>query len=599
MSVPLYDVAIIGGSTGGTAAYLAACALGVNAVLVSETTRLGGQFTVQGVSALDEHAYIETFGGTASYMRLRQTIRAIYQREYGAPARMPHSLLGEDKPLNPGNGWVSRLCFLPSVGVAALDTMLTNAPYTLPILYGWRPVAVERTSDHIQAVVVQNAQGEQHHISARYYLDATDAGDLIALAGVPHVTGAESRAETGESAAAEVAKPSEVQGFTYSFAVEFCVGEDHTIPKPEGYEAFRDGQPYTLAPLGRDGQPVPYRMFAQHGENLPFWTYRRIHDGALLGGNDIALINWVSNDYHGGDILNADPDTRQCYLDEAKRLSLGFLYWLQTECPRDTGGKGYPELKLRPDIMGTADGLSELPYLREARRILPLTRIRAQDIAAETNDGARARHFAASVGIGWYAMDLHPCVGNPQASRYTPTRPFQVPLGALIPQQPINLIAACKNIGTTHLTNGAYRLHPTEWAIGEAALHLAAFCAQNSLTPHALHADAWQVLRLQHRLVQHGVPIAWAVDVLPTHPHFHSTQMLLANGVLTPEGGRWHSLIVDPTQPLGESVCLEQVQQLAACLTANGAYSAPITLHADLTWAELCNIFNSAWHVLA
>lgn len=86
MSERVYDVAIIGGSTGGTAAYLAACALGIDAILVSETERLGGQFTVQGVSALDEHPYIETFGGTAHYTRLRETIRAIYQREYGAPA---------------------------------------------------------------------------------------------------------------------------------------------------------------------------------------------------------------------------------------------------------------------------------------------------------------------------------------------------------------------------------------------------------------------------------------------------------------------------------------------------------------------------------
>ncbi|PJF34326.1 MAG: hypothetical protein CUN49_16230, partial [Candidatus Thermofonsia Clade 1 bacterium] len=195
-----------------------------------------------------------------------------------------------------------------------------------------------------------------------------------ALAGLPYVTGAESRAETGEADAPEVAKPHEVQGFTYSFVVEFCPGEDHTIPKPESYEYFRDHHPYTLAPLGRDGAPVIYRMFAPCGENLPFWTYRRVHDGALLGGNDLALINWISNDYHGGDILNADAATRQRYLDEAKRLSLGFLYWLQTECPRDDGGKGYPELKLRPDVLGTPDGLSELPYIREARRIVPLTR---------------------------------------------------------------------------------------------------------------------------------------------------------------------------------------------------------------------------------
>ena len=37
-----------------------------------------------------------------------------------------------------------------------------------------------------------------------------------------------------------------------------------------------------------------------------------------------------------------------------------------------------------------------------------------------------------------------------------------------------NLLPACKNIGTTHITNGCYRLHPVEWNIGEAAGVLAA-----------------------------------------------------------------------------------------------------------------------------
>ena len=49
------------------------------------------------------------------------------------------------------------------------------------------------------------------------------------------------------------------------------------------------------------------------------------------------------------------------------------------------------------------------------------------------------------------------------------TIPFEIPLGALLPERVENLLPACKNIGTTHITNGCYRLHPVEWNIGEAA----------------------------------------------------------------------------------------------------------------------------------
>ena len=42
------------------------------------------------------------------------------------------------------------------------------------------------------------------------------------------------------------------------------------------------------------------------------------------------------------------------------------LYWMQTEAPRPDGGTGFPGLRLRPDVMGTADGLAQAPYHRES-----------------------------------------------------------------------------------------------------------------------------------------------------------------------------------------------------------------------------------------
>lgn len=41
---------------------------------------------------------------------------------------------------------------------------------------------------------------------------------------------------------------------------------------------------------------------------------------------------------------------------------------------------------------------------------------------------------------------------------HAPSYPFQVPLGALLPERMENLLPAAKNMGTTHITNGCYRL---------------------------------------------------------------------------------------------------------------------------------------------
>jgi hypothetical protein len=574
------DVAVIGGSLGG---FSALGPLGDDVLLFSDTRWPGGQITSQGVPALDEHAHIETFGAPRSYHQMREAVRLYYQGTYNLPYTMRTSVLGENLPLNPGNCWVSRLAFSGDVFQPRLFD------------HTWTAVDADVDGDTVQSITLERDDGQRVRVQARYFLDATDTGDLLPLTGTAYVTGAEAQSDTGEPSAPAEARPGETQGFTYTFAVEFCPGEDHTIAPPQGYEHFRDHQPYTLAPVGRDGQPVVYKMFeTSESGNLPFWTYRRLHDGNLLGGNDISLINWISNDYHGGNIIDASAEDRTRYLGEAKRLALGFLYWLQTECPRDDGGVGYPELKLRPDLMHTDDGLSMTPYIRESRRVVPVERVVEQDISAAHQPGARARHHTNSVGLGWYALDLHPCVGNPSASMYAPTRPFQIPLGALLPQQTRNLIAACKNIGTTHLTNGAYRVHPAEWAVGEAAGTLAAFCVRHDVTPHQVHADDWLTWRLQYALVSRGCPVFWAVDVPVDHPLFLPTQLLLVRGVIVPGSARWHRLDVRPGEPLGDDIDLAHLGHLADRLNRQAGRTVIdlARFHADLPWSAVCEVFH-------
>ena len=75
------SVLVVGGGLGGVAAALAAVERGSDVVLVEETSWLGGQLTSQAVP-LDEHPWIERFGCTARYRRLRDGIRAYYRAHY-------------------------------------------------------------------------------------------------------------------------------------------------------------------------------------------------------------------------------------------------------------------------------------------------------------------------------------------------------------------------------------------------------------------------------------------------------------------------------------------------------------------------------------
>ena len=90
--------------------------------------------------------------------------------------------------------------------------------------------------------------------------------------------------------------------------------------------------------------------------------------------------------------------------------------------------------------MGTADGFSQYPYIRESRRIEARKTIVEQEVAAPHQPHARAAPFSDSVGVGWYAIDIH---GQATDVVYTaPTKPFQIPLGALVSRHLDNLLAA-------------------------------------------------------------------------------------------------------------------------------------------------------------
>ncbi len=534
------DVLIAGGGVGGLAAALAVARAGRRAIILEEYAWIGGQFTSQAVPP-DEHGWIERFGCTATYRAFREGVRRHY-REH-----TPLLPSVRDNPrLNPGNGWVSPLCHEPRVALAVLEAMLAPhvASRAILILRRHRVTAATPTSDdRITDVVAENLDThESLRFRAAYFLDATENGDLLPLAGVEHVTGSESRAQTGEPSAPETANPRNVQAFSVCFVLEELAGENHVIPRPARYDFWRNYVPRLTPPwpgplLGWAGlnprtmETMRYN-FNPHREKpglfSGLWAFRRIIDRAQFAPgtyrSDVCLVNWPMIDYMEGDLLTCTPAERAAHLADAKQLSLSLLYWLQTEAPRPDGGIGWPGLRLRGDLLGTDDGLAMAPYIRESRRICARTTIREQDVSAKFRPGdTLAERYEDSVGIGYYRIDLHPSTSGDNYID-VPSLPFRIPLGALIPKRVTNLLAAAKNIGTTHLTNGCYRLHPVEWNIGEAAGALAVHCLETGHTPAAVHADATLRAAFQQNLVAQGFELAWPenLNLDDGDPHAHA-----------------------------------------------------------------------------
>jgi FAD dependent oxidoreductase len=516
------DLIIIGGGLGGCAAAISALERGLRVIMTEETDWIGGQLTQQAVPP-DENAWIETIGGTRSYRAFRESIRRYYR------THTPLTAAARANPrLNPGNGWVSRLCCEPRVAVAVLEAQF--APYMasgqLRVLYQHVAQRVQVQGDRVLGVEVRSRRdGQRRWLTAPFYADATELGDLLPLSGTEYVTGAESQAMTGEPHAKAVAQPDNVQAFTVCFAMEHREGEDHVEERPATYDTWRN----TMVHVPGSESPTRLLSFDDPGSarlgfnpvaRTGYWSYRRIIDRTQYmpgtHASDVTIVNWGQNDYAFGSLIDVAPEAAAHHVSRAKELGRSLLYWLQTECPRPDGGQGWRGLRLRTDLLGTTDGFAMYPYIRESRRIRARFTVCEQHVTLDarlrdtgaSHEMVTAAPFADSVGIGHYSMDLH-LTTRGDRGQYGATLPFQIPLGALLPERMQNLLPVCKNIGVTHLTNGCYRLHPIEWNIGESAGHLVAYCLSQHTTPHAVHERAAHTEALQRQLTQWGVPLSW------------------------------------------------------------------------------------------
>lgn len=427
------DILIVGAGAGGIAAALALAARGLSCVLTEPTGMVGGQFTSQAVPP-DENRWVEDVGSSRSYAELRGLVRGFYRTHHALRSDTPH--------LNPGGGWVSRLCAEPQAFSWAIERMLAShvAAGRVRVLLNHTPIGVDTEGDTLRAVSFAVPGSGPITISARLILDATETGDLYPLAGIEHMTGSECRQQfnelhalTAEAIAADVkargGRPAgsivergvvqaggdlfDQQACSWCFAIEHRPGEHHVVPRPRTYDFWKSYIPpmrdvpwtgplfsWTVPSHNTAGQRT--FPFIPHPDPCPpgtwdMWRYRRIveaaqhdpNDPRSTGMTDVCLVNWVQMDYWLRPLLSMEPAAVAEAEAAAKEQALSLLYWMQTEAPRwNSDGRvldthGYPGLRLHPASVGTADGLALRPYIREPRRLVARTIITEGHIGVE------------------------------------------------------------------------------------------------------------------------------------------------------------------------------------------------------------------------
>ena len=486
-----FDVAIVGAGAGGCAAALQAARSGASVLLLEEGPWVGGMLTSAGVSAIDGN------------YRLRGGI-------FGEFCDSLAARYGGYEALR--TGWVSNILFEPQVGEAVLGNMLAAEENIC--LY--RNISLDSLT---RKDAVWHLRCGGRRFRAAMLVDCTELGDVAARLGIPYDLGMDSSRDMGEDVAPEEANDI-IQDLTYVITARFY-DRDMTISRPKGYDASR-----------------------YEGCN-PGGTDAMLSYGLLPGGD--VMLNWPIN---GNDaymnLVEAGKEERDSLLEEAKRISLGYLYYIQTEL-------GHPELGIAEGVYPSADGLPLIPYHRESRRIHGRTRFTVNDVF----DPYRNNLYRTSVAVGDYPVDHHhrryPCPDSLPDLHFYPVPSFSVPAGVLVPgENPLQgdedystLLVAEKSVSVSNIVNGATRLQPVVMGLGQAAGAMAALSA-------AAGREA-TVRELQDELLEASCYLMPYQELTPYDEGFASVQRVGLTGILRGRGesiGWQNRTLFRPDDPL-------------------------------------------------
>ncbi len=424
------EVLVVGGTPAGVAAALAAARRGRSVTLVSVDTDLGG---ILSGAMMDQWDLNLASDGSP--------IEAgIFGEMFGR--------LGE--------GFTPQMASEIFAQMVAAEPKITVWYDEIPIGVGKRPGP---RGAAIDAVVFKDSRtGEPAIVRAPFVIDATDFGDIAALAGAQYDLG---RQDSGLD--------ERMQAVTLMFTVD-GVDWPEIIASYDGRRfgpgSVTESAAWGYARVMRDYRPLSPDVLVRD------LNLGRRPDGAVtLNAIDVIGVNGL------------DPNQ----LAQARRTTIGeaphLLDFLRARIP------GFERARI-------GDFAPEV-YVRETRHVAGLERLTGEDVWS-------GRIPVDTIGLASYPLDVHP-VDATSESAFPPVRHiYGIPFGTMVPRGFSNLLLASPAISATHLAAGSARIVPTTVEEGEAAGAAAALAARDGIDFVQLATQSERIAALREDLAGGG-----------------------------------------------------------------------------------------------
>ena len=472
-----YDVCVYGGTSSGVvAAYSAACC-GLNVILVEPTNHFGGM-TSGGLGFTD--------------IGNKQVVKGIAKQFY--------------RKVGEHYGQLEQWVFEPSVADSIMRSYLDNP--RIKLSPGWRVLSAQKKSGRICSIEIEESASPCNcrTVNAKYFIDCSYEGDLMARSGVSYRVGRESNEEYGETLNGvelmtrhqfpDGIDPYRVKGDSLS-GLLWGISEARVLPDGTGddkvqaynYRICLTDSPENRIPIERpaDYDSTRYDLLARLMEACPemlslndWFIWSRMPNGKTdinnRGGFSTDMIG-MNHGYPEGSYAERDS-----IIAAHKSYTVGLLYFFghDLRVPEQLRSEmlqwGYPK-----DEFILSQHWTPQLYVRESRRM------KGEYVATQADCEGRSVP-SDGIAMAAYQMDSHNCqrivvhkngkamVKNEGNVEVGGGLPYPISYKSLTPVR-----SECTNLlvpvclSASHIAYGSIRMEPVFMVLGQVS---ALACAQ-------------------------------------------------------------------------------------------------------------------------